>query len=97
MSKPSTFLVTAKPGQPCPMEGFARKVDRAATTRRLADIGVARKDARACDLVFRDMIYEIATEVPNTRYYRRRLIKGDLLQVTEQVAKVRPRAAKKEE
>ncbi len=42
------------------------------------------------------VITEIAVEVPNTRYYRQRILKGDLVRVVEVPADARARIGEEE-
>jgi hypothetical protein len=97
MSKPDTLTVkAARSEQPVPRHDFARQVDRAASRAKCEALGIRLEDARACHLVFRDMIYDDPVEVPNVRYYRRRIVAGDLVEAPLEVSKVRTRKAKEE-
>jgi len=95
--KSTTIVVkAANPEHPVARHDFARQVDRSSSKAKCAALGIDLKDAKACHLVFRDMIYGDAVEVPNISYYRRRILAGDLVEAPLEAGKIRTRKAKEE-
>lgn len=79
MKKTKTLTLVARPGYPCPKEGRPR-VQPYVYTKAIAET----KTSPAVPAVMRDrycIYHDAPVTVPTSRYYRRRIIAGDLKEV----------------